>query len=260
MSVWQDINKHVADSFLGVSDNDFDKGINAWLETSMQLPQLHWFVMGFKGLLQGPQKFGGAGQATQVQVQVAAIMDRVILDLATVGINEIFQQYSYIPGMQEFLSTMAQVQQYMQDPNIEGIVVSSPKLTCSREIELSEHMVIVQKKDQSAYKTDNATPKPRQWQLEGYLRQTSQNDAIYLIKPSLALQTRTLDAYAVSRKPLWFKDDYNLFWKVQIKSFTYEHDATATNAVKIAASLQEYVPYIVHNEQANVLTMLEKKS
>lgn len=243
---WQ---QGISDAFNGTTDNGFDNAVDKWLESVISAPSVHWFSIITSAMMTGGRKKGEgilqqtSGGLTELGVITAGDL---IGKLAQGGDNA-------------FLQTYGELQQRMQDPNIEGIAIGSPKVTCSREVQLSEHMVIVQSKENGAYRNDNATPKPRKWNVEGYLRQTSSFDQLFVIKPSLFIQVRMLDAYAVSRKPLWFKDDYNTFYKVQIASFNNEHDATSTNTVKISMTLQEYNPYIVQNLQGNIEYLIKEE-
>ena len=76
-----------------------------------------------------------------------------------------------------------------------------------------------------------------------------------LIKPTLMLQMKYLDACAASRKPVWFKTDNNEFFKVQITRLYFERVAESTNAVHVLVSLKEFKPYIVEDEQVSLMTL-----
>lgn len=213
-----------------------DTAVDAWLSTSMSSPGAHWAYMITTGLETGFAKFGRP-LSSSIQV-IGAIT------------GELAQMFA----------TMAEIQQYLQDPNIDGIPIASPNVKRTREVEVSNHAIIVQSKNNMEYRTDNATPKPRRWQVEGYLRTTLVSDHLFVIKPSLQLQEQMLDAYAASRKPVWFKDDYNQFYKVQIVNINSEHDAASSTTVKVSITLQEYKPFIVNNKIGDIWDMPEKLS
>ena len=144
---------------------------------------------------------------------------------------------------------------YLQDiwektlalPNIEGIPISSDRITTTRDIDVGEQMMIVQSTSSKEYWTDNAVPKLKEWHIEGYITTSLSLDSQYLIKPSLKMQMNFLDICAASRRPVLFKDNRGEFLFVQITNLQTEEEATYNNAIKVSISLKEYKPYKVKN-------------
>jgi hypothetical protein len=135
-------------------------------------------------------------------------------------------------------------------PNIEGIPINTSSLATSREVEVGEQMMIVQSTLQKQYWTDNAVPKLKEWQLEGYITTALSLDSLYLIRPSLKMQLNFLDTCAASRRPVLFKDNRGEFMFVQITNLQTTEEATYNNAIKVNISLKEYKPFTVDYGQA----------
>ena len=127
------------------------------------------------------------------------------------------------------------------DCNIDGIPIRTSKMTCDRQIQVSDSTVITQSGKTRNNLIVNATPKGRTIQITGYLLPMSSIDHYYLIKPSLYFQIDYLDAMATSRRPIWFKDRANRFYRMQITNFHYDDVPEASAAVPVTISMQEYV-------------------
>lgn len=140
------------------------------------------------------------------------------------------------------------------EPNIEGVPISSSVLSTSRDIDIGEQMMIVQSTSQKKYWTDNAVPKLKEWQLEGYITPSLALDSLYLIKPSLKMQINFLDRCASSRRPVLFKDNRGEFIFVQITNLQTTEESSYNNAIKVNISLKEYKPFEVVNAIAQVHT------
>ena len=135
----------------------------------------------------------------------------------------------------------------LAEPNIAGIPISAAKIETNREIEVSESMVIVQSTKERKYWTDNAVPRLKEWNIDGYLTVTSPLDSGCLIKPSLQWQAYYLDICAKSRRPVMFKTNRGEFVKVQITNLHTNEEASYNNVIQVTMSLKEYNPYIVNN-------------
>lgn len=134
----------------------------------------------------------------------------------------------------------------ISDPNIEGIPIRATRVVKQRQVDVSEQASIVQSKENKEYNIDNAVPRLRRWQIDGYLAIPQPAlDFFFTIKPSLLLQVAFLDACSVARTPVWFKDNNNEFFQVLITSFQSEQTPDATNAIKVSIGLIEYKPFEV---------------
>jgi hypothetical protein len=130
----------------------------------------------------------------------------------------------------------------LKDPNIEGIPIKSAKVTVHREVEVSDYGVVTGKGYYHKNIADNAVPKPRTWTVTGFITSVWDVDTGFILKPSLLLQAKLLDAFAQSRRPLWFKTDENEFVKVQITDIQIERVPEYLNGESVVIQLKEFVP------------------
>ena len=73
--------------------------------------------------------------------------------------------------------TLGKASPFLQDvyektlvlPNIESVPISSSTITTSREVDVGDQPMIVQSTSQKQYWTDNAVPKLKEWNIEGYI-------------------------------------------------------------------------------------------
>lgn len=137
------------------------------------------------------------------------------------------------------------IMEVLVEPNVAGIPISTAKIETNREVEVSESMVIVQSTKQRKYWTDNAVPRLKEWDVDGYLTAITPLDTGQLIKPSLQWQAYYLDVCAKSRRPVMFKTNRGEFTKVQITNLHTVEEASYNNAIHITMTLKEYNPYIV---------------
>lgn len=135
-------------------------------------------------------------------------------------------------------------EQALVQPNIAGVPISAKSVTTSREVDISESMVISQSSGSKLYMTDNAVPRLKEWEISGYLTSSSILDAGFLIKPSLVWQLYYLDVCAKSRRPVMFKTNKGEFVKVQITNLNTSEDASYNNCVEVSITLKEYNPYV----------------
>lgn len=218
-------------------NSEISEGFDKWLDTVTTLPFMHKTVM-----------FG-----TSLLASTKAVRGTLSLIANSVVGSDFFSTAK--TGLSKATDLLNKLNQLLMSPNIEGIPISATSVKVSREVDISESLVIVQDTYGKDYKTDNAVPHLREWNLEGYLTSVSNLDNMLLIKPTLMLQMKYLDACAASRKPVWFKTDNNEFFKVQITRLYFERVAESTNAVHVLVSLKEFKPYIVEDEQVSLMTL-----
>ena len=152
------------------------------------------------------------------------------------------------------------INEALAQPNIAGIPISSSKVETNREIEVSESMVIVQSTKNRTYWTDNAVPRLKEWQVEGYLTVMTALDDGCLIKPSLQWQAYYLDVCAKSRRPVLFKTNRGEFVQVQITSFHTVEEASYNNAIQVSMMLKEYNPYTISGDQEENIVAIKTAS
>ena len=218
-------------------NSEISEGFDKWLDTVTTLPFMHKTVM-----------FG-----TSLLASTKAVRGTLSLIANSVVGSDFFSTAK--TGLSKAADLLNKLNQLLMSPNIEGIPINATSVKVSREVDISESLVIVQDTYGKDYKTDNAVPHLREWNLEGYLTSVSNLDNMLLIKPTLMLQMKYLDACAASRKPVWFKTDNNEFFKVQITRLYFERVAESTNAVHVLVSLKEFKPYIVEDEQVSLMTL-----
>lgn len=218
-------------------NSEINEGFDKWLDTVTTLPFMHKTVM-----------FG-----TSLLASTKAVRGTLSLIANSVVGSDFFSTAK--TGLSKATDLLNKLNQLLMSPNIEGIPINATSVKVSREVDISESLVIVQDTYGKDYKTDNAVPHLREWNLEGYLTSVSNLDNMLLIKPTLMLQMKYLDACAASRKPVWFKTDNNEFFKVQITRLYFERVAESTNAVHVLVSLKEFKPYIVEDEQVSLMTL-----
>lgn len=230
-----------ATAYLGIEDEEAAQAVNDWLDTVNTHPTIHVL-----NILKNSLWYGGTKRVME------HTSDEIVSLLSTIVPLPRLASSNWKHGIpfQIPFEILAALMQRIQDPNIEGIPIASPQVTTTRTTDVASHAIIVQSKDNKEYRVDNAVPKPRQWQVEGYLRTMTAADQLFVIRPTLSTQERQLDLYATSRRPCWFKDDYNRFYRVQITSFISQHDAASTNTSKVSLTLQEYKPLMVDNQIA----------
>ena len=152
------------------------------------------------------------------------------------------------------------INEALAQPNIAGIPISSSKVETNREIEVSESMVIVQSTKNRTYWTDNAVPRLKEWQVDGYLTVLTPLDDGCLIKPSLQWQAYYLDVCAKSRRPVLFKTNRGEFVQVQITSFHTIEEASYNNAIQVSMMLKEYNPYTIAGDQEENIVAIKTAS
>lgn len=218
-------------------NSEISEAFDKWLDTVTTSPYVHKAVM-----------LGTSGLASS-----KAVAGTLSLIAKTVVGSDFFSTAKTV--VSKATDLLNKMNQLLMSPNIEGIPINSPSVKVSRDVDISESLVIVQDTYGKDYKTDNAVPHLREWNLEGYLTSISNLDSMLLIKPTLMLQMKYLDACAASRKPVWFKTNNNEFFKVQIARLYFEQTAESTNAIRVSVSLKEFKPYIVEDEQISLMTL-----
>lgn len=219
---------------MGWGDNIVENGVfqgtvDTWLQIGTTFPgaALHWATIlaspyANKKKLEYPEAGGGIQD-----------LGSTVLSIATLGGSAVAS------GMTSILNKMNVA---TKDPNIEGIPIISPAISVSREVEVSEYGVVMDSGYMKKNVVDNAVPKPRTWSINGYLTSKWDMDIGMTVKPSLVMQAKTLDAFAKSRKPVWFKTDEFEFVQVQITNVSFNRKAEIMNAYETSITLKEFVP------------------
>lgn len=223
--------------FTGDGDSVTDSLVAAWLDGPGGVPALDKLV-----------HWGAIGTADTISS---------VNTLNSYNLNKNVPAFGKTAAVAEVINAIYAT---LADPNIEGIPIKASSQVCTRDINVTENMVIAQNDNSKEWVTDNAAPKCRQWQISGYLMSMSATvDGYMLVKPTLQLQIELLDAYARSRRPVWFKSHYATFNRVLIEHFSYSFEPTTQNGVKVDLKLREYKPYVA-SRYATVRALVDKVS
>lgn len=222
---------------MGFIVNSFEKGVSAFMSTTLSDSAAHIAVITAMGAVNGLQRFGNN--------QVTSVTNAYILQLKNSAVGANISDY------------MNKAVETLMEPNIEGIVIHTDTSTVTRDVDISESVTIVQEGYQKEYNIDNAVPHLRQWTLTGYMTSILSFglDTLFTIKPTLIMQQNYLDAVAASRQPVWFKTSNCEFVLVQISHLEMSQSPDATNAIKISISLVEYKPLTMSNKTINIAQM-----
>lgn len=142
----------------------------------------------------------------------------------------------------------------MLDPNIEGIPILTTSLQRSGDTEVARSSLLSASGGSRSIRMDNAVPQPMTWSLDGYIQSLSALiDAGMVIKSTLALQIKVLDAYRKSRKPVMFKDNMMRFYKVLLTHVEYTDTPENQNTIHVRINMVEYCPLEVQTTNAATL-------
>lgn len=213
----------------------FFEGVQKFLDDAINFPLTHWTFITGMAVATGQRKFGKENKSFPL---TNAIVNYTVPPALVNATNKVYEN--------------------MIDPNIEGIPISTPRIDVTRDVDISECQTIVQTQGVREYRVDNATPHLRVWNIDGYLTSILSSDNMLMIKPSVILQMSLLDAYAKSRKPVWFKTNNCEFVCVQIGNIKMEQTAEAANAVHVTCSLTEYSPLVIRKGLTKEIADLTK--
>lgn len=239
-----------------------DTALSIWLDTVLTKPLAHWGIIAL-----GQQLLGSHTQLGHTLTGTIGVKSNSVLSLIEAAT---FDPISLAEGtlskitpnaVTSMMVKSAEIMNYLydilRDPNIEGIPIHTATLSVSREVDVSENPVIMQKDAQRAYVQDNAVPRPRKWNLDGYLMATNKMiDGFSVVKPTLIAQQKFLDFIARSRRPVWFKDHNCEFHLILITSIHMESTATTNTGVHVTLQLSEYTPLqVTTNSFSDILSM-----
>ena len=159
------------------------------------------------------------------------------------SVKRVINSFTANPEVAKFMNDTFDM---FRQPNIEGITIFTQQETTTRQMDISEHPLVVQSQTGSTtYTTDNAVPHPREWQLKGHITSVLPTDHYFVLKPSLMFQRQYLDNCMKSRRPVWFKTYDNLFVPVLISNFQSDWESRSMNSLSVDITLKEFVPITV---------------
>lgn len=215
----EDITRMISESKTSMSENGaFQGAIDSYLAYNMtnQGALIHWAAI------------------LTSEVADTSLSKRTTSDLSTIKSFNVLDR--------KVLEKMNEFYKETKDPNLEGIPIKSPEISVTRDVDVADYGVIMDESYMHTHVVDNAVPKPRVWNVQGYLESNWGADIGLILKPSLQFQAKMLDGYAQSRRPLWFKTDENEFVRVQISSLSFNRKAEWMNGCQVTLQLKEFVP------------------
>lgn len=210
---------------------------STWLKTVFTAPQLHKSAIVAGALLQGTNavtnvhRYGKIGSAlNNVIATVGSFTDDILTFGGAGGVAD------------KVLNEMNAILDELKNPNIGGIPIHADGEVENYDNDVSQNLYINQSSAWKEYRMDNVTPKPKTWQIRGYLKTAIPNalEAGLIIKPSLLAQRALLEHYAETRMPVVFKTHDNRFYTVVITHFDTAYTVQAIDALMCNISLQEF--------------------
>ena len=130
--------------------------------------------------------------------------------------------------------------QTLSSPTLCYVPISCDSLEENNEADVANTMIIAQNTGLKSYMTDNVAPKPRTWDIHGYITALVPIIEDYLlVKPTLLTQRLLLNNAFKSRDTVPFKTDTGEILDVVIVRLKMKTLANAQNAYEITATVQE---------------------
>lgn len=130
--------------------------------------------------------------------------------------------------------------QTLSSPTLCYVPISCDSLEENNEADVANTMIIAQNTGLKRYMTDNVAPKPRTWDIHGYITALVPIIEDYLlVKPTLLTQRLLLNNAFKSRDTVPFKTDTGEILDVVIVRLKMKSLANAQNAYEITATVQE---------------------
>ena len=214
----------------------FDRAVAIFLEgnTTTKGALLHWTNIITEGLYFGQRKFGTVEALPFPTKTFEGNMRKLIPTEMAEFMNRIYSS--------------------LADPNIEGIPISASSEAVVRETDVSIKPILVPASSNRQYISDNAVPRPRIWSVKGYLTSQWSSDIGFVLKPSLLYQCNLLDAYARSRRPVWYKTSDCEFVKVIITALSIETQPQSSTTKAISVQLSEFIPMNITSNPTGIFT------
>jgi hypothetical protein len=141
-----------------------------------------------------------------------------------------------------FADMLKEVSLMAVQPFVGVIPIKADQYKMTRQVEVSESMVVTQYGQGKEFVVDSAAPHPRVWKIHGYI--TSLIPLLetgFVIKPTLILQKAYLDGLAESRQPVLFKTTDGEFIRVLIQSLEISESPKVQTAFEIDITVKEFV-------------------
>ena len=130
--------------------------------------------------------------------------------------------------------------QTLSSPTLCYVPISCDSLEENNEADVANTMIIAQNTGLKSYMTDNVAPKPRTWDIHGYITALVPIIEDYLlVKPTLLTQCLLLNNAFKSRDTVPFKTDTGEILDVVIVRLKMKSLSNAQNAYEVTATVQE---------------------
>ena len=128
----------------------------------------------------------------------------------------------------------------LNQPSLCYVPIQSESMSMRRTVDIGTTMLIGQVDQKKEYITDNSAPRPRTWNVSGYITSLVPLVENYLvIKPSLQVQMSILDAASDSRQPVKFKTDMGEVVDVLVQDLQITSINKGNNAKQVTFTVQE---------------------
>lgn len=231
------------------------KRVATWLESIMANPPIHQAACVLGGVLTGTNsvtgihRFGNIGKG--VDTLVAAIGSAQELVASIFGAGDTLNAKA--------VREMNAVFDELKNPNIEGIPIHADVELEASDVEVSQKLLIYEVDSNKDYRVDSSVPKPRTWNIRGYLMSNARIvplESQLVIKPSLIAQRKLLQWFVDSRRPVMFKTHDNRFYTCLITHFDSQYTVQSLNSLAVNISLQEFK--VMKVNQGNLNTLMSK--
>lgn len=128
----------------------------------------------------------------------------------------------------------------LNQPSLCYVPIQSESMSMRRTVDIGTTMLIGQVDQKKEYITDNSAPRPRTWNVSGYITSLVPLVENYLvIKPSLQVQMSILDAASDSRQPVKFKTDMGEVVDVLVQDLQITSINKGNNVKQVTFTVQE---------------------
>lgn len=207
-----------------------------WLKTVYSSPLAHKAAIVLGATLNGTNavtgihRFGKLSQGiSSIVAGIGSIAGELLQGVGNANIGGL-SIYEEINGVMDEL----------KNPNLGGVPIHADSEIESTDIDVATQLYINEAASNKQYVMDNAAPKPRTWQIKGYIMSNPNLDTGLIIKPSLIAQRKILQYYADLRKPIVYKTHDCRFFTVLISHFDSSYVPNALNGLQVNLNLVEF--------------------
>lgn len=156
---------------------------------------------------------------------------------------------------------------------LRGIPIGANKCVCKGGVQLGSQIVLRSNAKGNDMVTDNATPMPRQWTLEGYLMTKLLTPGVQQLSPILNATVNKMvlptmikfvkeyfEYLRKSRAPFYFSTLDSDVVPVLMEDYEFEDVSEVTNTTRVKLSLKEFIVLEIGSEGTEVSNTPKKGS